>query len=32
VVDLQVTVDEHRCPRPERSLGEPFVLTLATAS
>src|SRR5580698_3516331 len=22
VVDLQVTVDEHRCPRPERSLGE----------
>src|SRR6266536_4956029 len=22
VVDLQVAVDEHRCPRPERSLGE----------
>ena len=25
VVDLQVTVDEHRCPRPERSLGEPAI-------
>src|SRR2546430_9105223 len=25
VVDLQVAVDEHRCPRPERSLGEPAV-------
>src|SRR5258708_25171268 len=22
VVDLQVAVDEHRCPRPERSFGE----------
>ena len=25
VVDLQVAVDEHRRPRPERSLGEPAV-------
>ena len=25
VVDLQVAVDEHRCPRPERSFGEPAV-------
>ena len=25
VVDLQVAVDEHRRPRPERGLGEPAV-------
>src|SRR5215468_1295128 len=25
VGDLQVAVDEHRCPRPERSLGNPAV-------
>jgi hypothetical protein len=25
VVDLQVAVDEHRCPRPERSLGNPAI-------
>lgn len=25
VVDLQITVDEHRCPRPEHSLGEPAI-------
>src|SRR5690606_26082021 len=25
VIDLQVAVYEHRCPRPERSLGKPAV-------
>jgi hypothetical protein len=29
VVDLQVAVDEHRCPRPERSLGEPSTASSA---